>query len=280
MLGHRCSPLAPLSLLVLALSLSVGSACSRAPRTPEEKRARAEELLKRMSDQMAAAKTFAFSANVVRERVKSDGTKVEERTTQRWTVRRPDGFTVKIKGTDRDSEVWYDGKRITFLANLQKKYAQGPIPPKLDDALDFIATHYDVPMPMADLLYSNPYEALMTPDTKGGWVGTETIEGQRTDHLAFQSDVVDWEIWITDQARPRQFQITYKQDPGQPRVRYSFYDPDMAPKITGETFAAKIPAGYERLKLVLREGAPIPEPTPSETAPPASQPPAPATPPK
>src|SRR6202008_1054059 len=111
----------------------------------------------------------------------------------------------------RDSAYWYDGKHITFVANNQKKYARGPVPPTIDDALDFIATHYDVSTPMADLLYSSPYDALMTPATKGGWVGTETVDGQRTEHLAMQAEHVDWDVWINDHLLARQFQITYKE---------------------------------------------------------------------
>ena len=200
--GWRVSLLA----LNLAFVLPAAFACSRGPQTPEEKRARADELLKTMSDKIAAAQTFSFASDIVRERVKADDTKVEERTTQQWIVRRPDAFAVTIKGPERDTAYWYDGKQVTFLANRQKNTRAG-LPPTIDDTLDFMATHYDVSTPMADLLYSSPYEALMTPETKGGWVETETVEGQRTDHLAMQGDEVDWEIWINDQSLARQFQI-------------------------------------------------------------------------
>ena len=60
------------------------------------------------------------------------------------------------------------------------------MPGTLDEALDFLAAEYDVRMPAADLLYSNPYEALMTSDTTGGWVDVQQIGGRTCDHLAYR----------------------------------------------------------------------------------------------
>ena len=118
-------------------------------------------------------------------------------------VRRPDGFTFRTEG-GLGATVWYDGKRATILSNEKKLWARGPMPPTLDEMLDYVAAVHDLKLPWADLLYSSPYDALMSPDTTGGWVGVETIDGKPYDHLAYQNPVVDWEIWVgRERARRR-----------------------------------------------------------------------------
>ena len=48
------------------------------------------------------------------------------------------------------------------MANREKIWVRGPMPGTLDEAMDFLSAEYDIQIPTADLLYSNPYEALMT----------------------------------------------------------------------------------------------------------------------
>ena len=89
------------------------------------------------------------------------------------------------------------------------------MPGTLDEAMDFISAEYDVQIPTADLLYSNPYEALMTADTTGGWVGVEKVGERTCDHLSYQQAVVDWQIWLTQDERKLPCQLqTHLQDAG------------------------------------------------------------------
>jgi hypothetical protein len=106
-------------------------------------------------------------------------------------------------------------------------------------------------MPTADLLYSSPYDAVMTPDTTGGWVDVQTIGDVRCDHLAYRQSVVDWEIWLGEGRRlPCRARIVYKNEPGQPTVTVTYSDLDLSPTVSDDTFAAKIPDGYARIKIM------------------------------
>jgi hypothetical protein len=230
----------------------VAAGCAREPEklTPEAARARGDELLKEMSKNLAALQTFAYTADEVRQDV-SGGSKAEKHITRRVVVRRPDALTFTTKSEERDAVAWYDGKHVTLVSNNDKVWARGPMPPTLDEALDFISAEYAIQMPTADLLYSSPYEALMTPDTTGGWVDVQTITGRSCDHLAYHQPLVDWEIWLSEERRlPCQAKISYKNEAGQPSTTVTFTDLDSSPQITGETFTAKVPDGYQRIKIM------------------------------
>jgi hypothetical protein len=166
-------------------------------------------------------------------------------------MRRPNAVTFTTTGDERDNVAWYDGTHVTFVWNRDKTWARGPMPPTLDEALDYIAAEYAIQMPSADLLYSSPYDALMTPDTTGGWTGIQKIGDLTCDHLAYQQKVVDWEIWLGEARRlPCQIRIVYKNEPGQPAITVTYSDLDLSPKVTDETFVAKIPDGFERIKIM------------------------------
>jgi hypothetical protein len=167
-------------------------------------------------------------------------------------VRRPNALTFTSKGDERDSSAWYDGKFLTIVSHREKVWAKGPMPDTLDAAIDYLSAEYAIQMPTADLLYSSPYDALMTADTTGGWVDVQKVGDRSAEHLSYQQPVVDWEIWLTqdDRRLPIQFQITYKTEPGKPVVRVVYHNLNTSPQVSDETFTAKIPDGYQRIKIM------------------------------
>jgi hypothetical protein len=230
------------------IAVVAGVGCSRAL-TPEEARAKGDVLLKEMSKNLAALQTFAYTADEQRK----GGGKAERHSSRRVVVRRPNGITFTTTGENKDGAGYYDGKHLTLVSNRAKVWARGPMPPTLDEALDFLSAEYDIPMPTADLLYTSPYDALMTKDTTGGWVDQQRIGDLTCDHLAYKQEVVDWEIWLGPKRQlPCQFKITYKTDPGQPSTTVTYSDFDPSPKVSDDTFTAKVPDGYQRIKIMRR----------------------------
>lgn len=235
--------------LLIALVVTAGAACNRTQQTltPEEARAKGDALLKEMSRNLSAMQTFAYTAD---ERRQNAGAKAERKATRQVIVRRPNNLVFTGKGDRGETAGWYDGKQITLVSHRDKVWARGPMPPTLDEALDYLSAEYDVPMPTADLLYSSPYDAFMTKDTTGGWVDTQTIGDRTCEHLAYQQPVVDWEIWLTtDRALPCQLKVTYKENPGQPSTTVT-YRGMQTPQITDETFKPNIPGDYQRIKIL------------------------------
>ena len=241
--------------LVVATLLAVGAGCNQAPKalTPEEARAKGDGMLRQMSQTLAATQTFSFTADEVRERVSSAGAKSEVKSTRQVTVRRPNGMAFTSKGDDeRDNSAWYDGKSLTIVSHREKVWAKGPMPDTMDAAMDYLSAEYAIQMPTADLFYSSPYEALMTEDTTGGWVDVQKIGDKLYEHLSYHQPVLDWELWLTqdDRRLPVQVQFTYKNEPGKPMVRVAYHDWNTSPQVSDDTFAAKIPDGYQRIKIM------------------------------
>ena len=240
---------APVGLAVLA-AFAIG--CNRAePQlTPEAASAKGDALLREMSKNMAAVQTFAYVADERREQVSAGGAKTERKASRKVIVRRPNALTFTGTGDSGGTAAWYDGKHLTLLSDKDKVWARGPMPATLDEALDFLGAEYAVRIPTADLLYSSPYDALITKDTTGGWVDVQKIGDQSCDHLSYHQEVVDWEIWLGPEHHfPCQLKITYKKDPGQPSTTVTFHGMETS-QVTDDTFAAKIPDGYQRIKIM------------------------------
>ena len=254
--------------LVAAGALVLATGCNRSPERldPAAASAKGDALLREMSKNMAAAQTFSFTADERREGGPK-GTKASKVTSRRVAIRRPNAFAFAGKGDNGNVEAWYDGKQLTLVSHAQKVWARGPMPPTLDESIDFISSEYRIPIPTADLLYSSPYDALMTKDTTGGWVDVQKIGDVSCDHLAYQQELVDWEIWLSaDRRLPCQLKITYKTEPDSPSTIVTYHG--LESQVATDTFTPKIPDGYQRIKIMrhaTRE-APTVEEAPAPTA--------------
>jgi len=100
------------------------------------------------------------------------------------------------------------------------------------DALDRLFEQFGYIVPVADLLYSDPHDALSGSAELAVVVGRHTADGTPTYHLAFSGETLDWQIWIDDGPRPlpRQLVITYKEEPGAPQYRARFTNWNFQPR--------------------------------------------------
>lgn len=217
--------------------------------------ARGAEVLKKMSDKLAGAKAFSFSTVEVRNQIDLKGQMKKINITRDITVRRPDSARWLYKG-DKDWSIWYDGKFLTAVSNKDKAYIQTGMAGTLDDMMDAVAERFDLHMPTSDLLYSDPYDAYIGPDTKGGLVGKEKLSGVSCDHLSFQDIGANYQLWISDQtSMPVRLTIIYKDEDTEEENQDEVYDItfknwNLAPKITDKDFAFQIPKGYERIPIM------------------------------
>lgn len=241
-----------LSVMTASAHLAVGCGGGSEPGTPDEALSRGKEIVREMSDLLEKTNAFTVSTDEIHERVRRTGEVDTLRFSRDMTVRRPDRAWFHMKAADRELEGWYDGDSLTLVSAGKKMWAQAPMPPTLDEAMDYLATEYGLPVPMADLVYRSPYEALITDETQGGWVGVEEAGGQTCDHLAFQEETVDWEIWVPQEGEPLpcQLRITYKQLPAQPKSTITFHDWNLDPQIDEGRFTARVPEDFQRIRVV------------------------------
>lgn len=255
--------------LLLGSALAFTGGCRRPETlTAEAASAKGDALLRQMSKTLAAAQSFTYTAEEHKQRVRSNAETVEEVTRRQVSIRRPNKVALVAKDDTHDGAVWYDGAYLTLVSHKQKAWARGPMPPTLDEAVDFLATEYDIRVPSADLLYSTPYDALMTKDTTGGWVGEEKIGAQTCDHLSYKQADVNWELWIAQDERklPCQIRLTYNKQTGTPSTRVVFSDWNPAAQLADDTFTPNVPKDYERLKIMRNLTVRTAEPAPAGAA--------------
>jgi hypothetical protein len=263
---------------VMALAtcvLVVAAGCNRAEEklTPEAAAAKGDTLLREMSKNLSAVQAFSYTSNETREATGAGGAKTTKQRTREVIIRRPNMAVFKGSGEAGDTAGWYDGKQLTLVSSKAKVWARGPMPPTLDEALDFLAVEYAAALPSADLLYSSPYDALITKDTVGGWVDVQKVGDRSCDHLAYRQAIVDWELWLSENGRgPCQFKITYKTEPGQPTTMVTYSNFNMSPQVSDDTFTPKVPDGYNRIRIMRHASVQDPNVGTDSSAPAAADP--------
>ena len=197
--------------LAACLACLLSRAARENPRHLKRRKQRGDEIVKRMSDHLAQAKTFTVETTDTRTRSRG-GKEITVHTTRQLTVRRPDRLAVARHR--RHGPAWLV-RRQQADARLRSRRRCGlaptPPPPSTTRSTAW-PTSLAMPMPMADFLYSSPYDALIGTKSTGGYVGSETVGGVACHHVAYKHPAVDWELWIPESGDPlpKKFVVTNK----------------------------------------------------------------------
>jgi hypothetical protein len=270
---HKC--LRPM-LLVWAVLILAAPACSRDPKpgTPAAT-AEGERLMRQMSDTLAKVPAFRFSTSESLDTVGPPSQRQVLRFTRTVTVRRPDTMYFELQGaagTKLDISVYYDGRTVSLRDDVDRVWAQTTVPATLDQMLDDVAKRYSLPVPFADVVYSVPYEAFIGRNTKGGFVGRETVDGTACARLAYSDEFVDVGVWIpaSGQPLPRRVTLVYKRAPGAPEARIDFTSWDLSPQVADEMFrfapGGAMQVAFEDLTARLLSGGRVPGSAPTGQA--------------
>jgi len=148
--------------------------------------------------------------------------------------------------------MWYDGKTWSILFFEEERYSRAKVPPTLDDALDKMMDEYGVSLPMADFLYSEPFDVLTEDAAEGFYAGRALVGGVPCHHLVFRQETIDWQIWIADGSRPlpQRTVITYKDLPGAPQFTVRFSEWDLATPATDGLFIFTPSEDLERVDFM------------------------------
>ena len=244
----------------LASALALHGCAPPAPRS-------AEDLVKRMTDRLAAAQTFSFSTQEKHQRLRTQGVK-EVAFSREFLVKRPAGIAFKATGGERGQATGaYDGKGLTLVWPDQKAYARVNMPPTNDASLDRLAKRFNTPLPVGDLLYSSAYEGLITPHTKGRYVGREKVGAVECDHAAFTHERVEWELWVAVRGDPTpcRITITTKSPSGPLTSDVLFTNWNLSATAAADAFETRVPEGFERIRVAAYE-APAEPGAPAEGA--------------
>ena len=236
------------SISAVALALTVGFGAVTAARADE---AAARNLLKAMSDYMAAQKVISFSYDSNLEIVTKDKQKLGFASSGTVTLNRPDKARVTRHGGFADIETVFDGKTVTLIGKNANLYTQVDVPGTIDHLVDELRDKYHRPVPGADLLLSNIYDQLMPPVTNVKDLGSGVIGGVECDHLAFRTKEVDWQIWIAqgDRPYPCRYVISSKLVTGEPQYSIQLSDWKSGEQVAPDDFGFKNSTNARKIDL-------------------------------
>jgi len=239
-----------LALVAVPAGVIAGEQTSQpTPQTDRHIDPDADRLLRGMADYLAHLKNFAVRSSTVDEVVTTDGRKIEVTGDHALYVSRPNRLRSEQLGNAKG--MWFrdDGKSMTLYCDADRTYATVPAPPTIDATIDTVRKDYQIEAPAADLLYSHPYDVLTEQVKSGQFIGKETVDGVEANHLAFQGDDVDWQIWIQDGPRPLplRYEITSKTVKDEPEfsVRLSRWQPQA--HLDEATFRSNPPVGSKKV---------------------------------
>jgi hypothetical protein len=209
----------------------------------------ADRLLRQMTDYLAGLQTFQVMSSSVDEVVTTDGRKLQLTADDRVFVARPNRLRSEQIAAPNGMSFWNDGKTMTLYCRADNTYATAPAPPSLDATIDTLRREHQIEAPGADLLFSRPYDVLTEQVTGGQLIGKESVDGVLANHLAFQGDEVDWQVWIQDgpQPLPLRYVITTKGMKEMPQfsVRLSQWQPGA--KLGDAVFQFQPPPGAKKV---------------------------------
>jgi hypothetical protein len=211
----------------------------------------AAALVRDMSDTLAAAQTMRIKTEERHEFVDRRG-EVHTRAMRRDAVMQRPG-TLRFRSYRE--RLWREGLfangALTIVDHSEQAVSTATVPANMNETIDYLSEQLRIPMPISDFLYDPPYEALITPDTRGTHVGYEKVRGRQCHRLDFANAAVDWKVWIRTEGPPvpRKFEITYKRAFGSPTTTILFHAWELNPSLPATAFSLTAPESYERVRF-------------------------------
>ena len=235
--------------LLLAPFLSAPMALADSPSPGIEPRV--NTLLRNMSAYLEGASEFSFRTEVNYDQVLESGQKILYGRHAEISMRRPDRLHVLVNGDLVHERIWYNGKTFILMDLWNHEYVKVEAPPRIDEALDFMARKYGIASPVSDVLYSDVYAVLTENVITGVYIGQPVVRGVPTHHLAFTQNNIDWQLWIEDGANPvpRKAVITYKNVAGSPQFTAWLSNWNFTPRLADSLFEFLPPDGAQQVDI-------------------------------
>lgn len=215
------------------------------------------QTLKRMADTLAQARSFSVTIQANYDVVQDNGEKIEFGERRVVTLHRPNTLRVETQESDgKRTLVAFDGQAITVFNPLENVYGQIEQTGSVDEAVRHLVQDLNVRLPLALLLVSTLPAELEQRLQALDYVERNTLTPVPTDHLAGQTESVDFQVWIGagagDQPLPYRVSITYKDDEGEPQYRADLTNWVLNPDVSAAQLAFRPPDGAERIPFLVR----------------------------
>lgn len=209
-----------------------------------------KELVKSMSDYLAAQKSISFDMQTTLDVVTTDGQRLGIASSGAVEISRPDKLRAERKGGFADVEVVYDGKTLTILGKNLNAYAQIPLAGDIDQLVTELRDKHGRPLPAADLLMGDSYKAIMADVTDLKYLGPGVILGQLCEHVALRATDIDLQLWIAegDAPYPCRYTITSRDVPGAPQYSVDIWNWKASTDAGSGNFTFTPPAGAQAVE--------------------------------
>lgn len=212
---------------------------------------RALTILKAMSDRLAGARSFTVQVDNSIPMLAPNLQWVTLLGTADVALERPNKLFIARGGDQTPMEVYYDGKMLALHEPRERLFAEIPAPATIDATLAELLGTALAGFPYLEVLLADPYAAL-TADLGGAlYVGQSTVDGVKTEHLAFRSPGVDWEIWIgAEDKLPRLVQAKYLGLGKAPTVTTRFKSWNLDARIPATRFTLEKASDSRQVEVV------------------------------
>jgi hypothetical protein len=210
---------------------------------------RADGVVRAMAAFLVKNKAFAFEAEERFDEIPSGQPRTLLTNVRRVAVQRPNKLAADAEGDTLSRSVWFDGQTFSVFDRTQNVYANVPMPGSIDTALDTLADKYGISVPLADLLYNDPYTVLTEDVTYSRYLGLHLAAGVLCHHLVFSQPTIEWQIWVDagDQPLVRQLAISYVREPGEPQYVATLSKWRLLPSLPDDLFRFEPPDGAQRV---------------------------------
>jgi len=212
---------------------------------------RVQELMRRMSDRLAQVPALALEAEEVYDDVPADRPRTQLTSVRRVAMRRPDRLVADAAGDAQNRALWYDGKTASSLDREQNVWTSGAVPPTVDGALDWVFDQTGTVIPLADFLYADVYDRMMSEVQRGVYLGVHEAAGVPCHHLSFEQATIDWQIWIDagPEPLPRKLVIAYKTEDEVPQYSVTIRKWNVKADLPEALFRFVPPSGAKRVEI-------------------------------
>jgi hypothetical protein len=210
----------------------------------------AMEALNKMGTYLRSLKAFQVDSESSNDDVLDDGEIITDTRSSTLLAVAPNLLRAELKGDDRNTFLFYDGKNFTVYGKLVNYYATVPAPPTIRELVDKVDSEYGIEIPLADLFKWGTDESTIKKITSAIDVGPSSVQGITCEHYAFRQEGIDWQIWIQlgDFPLPKKFVIRTLTDDARPQ-HTSTLTWNLAPSYNEAAFTFDPPQGAERIPL-------------------------------
>jgi hypothetical protein len=243
--------------MVLLLTAIVPAMSEDLPRIDPQ----ADEVLQKMSDFLSGQKQFTFHAENSRDELQDSGQMLQFANGVDVTVKRPGNLFAEATGDLRSLKFFYNKGQVVLHDVGLNFFAELAVPMTLEKAMPFALKNFNLQAPLAQFVYSQPYNYLTRDVYEGRYLGIHRVLGLPCHHLAFRAGEVDWQIWIDagEQPLPRKFVSTEKRVTGAPQVTALFTLWNLDPVLEEKNFQFEKPEGAMQIDFLPAPSLALPQ---------------------